>query len=1097
MSQYLNRLLIANRGEIAVRIARTAEEQGLQSVVLYSRDDAESRHRYAGDDAVMLDGTGPPAYMDIDAVIGIAREARCDAIHPGYGFLSEIPKLARECERQGIVFIGPRPEVLEVFGDKTLSRELAHRCRVPLVRGTAPLQSATEARRFMESLSDPAAIMIKAIAGGGGRGMRAIQDPSELDDAFEQARQEAFAAFNDDRLYAEQFHGNARHIEVQIAGDGSGNTVALGDRDCSMQHQRQKLVEIAPAPFLDENSRRQLGQAATSMASEVRYRGIATFEFLVNLDNPQEFFFLECNPRIQVEHTVTEETLGMDLVRAQLRLAAGDTLESLDLTPAPRPRGFAVQSRVSLQSVSATGEIRPGTGLLTAYDPPGGPSIRIDDHGYAGLTVPPGYDPLIAKIIAKGPDLTAALTRSYRALCEFRLEGVNHNLHFLCNLLRRLRLENAPLPTGFIEDHLPELTHHHEWQSVRYRPPERACTDNGETPIDGANGADGHSAVPAPCSGRVARTFAKTGDWVTAGETLAIIEAMKMEFMVTAPTDGWIRTLSVDAGAMVQEGQSVCVMEPASDLRPAVETEESVDLEAVRDDLAQVLERHRITRDEHRGEAVTKRHDTGMQTARENLDQLLDDASFQEYGALALAAQRQRRPLNELMERSPADGLVAGTGTINAERFGTEAARCVALAYDYTVFAGTQGMMNHRKMDRLLQLAHQWALPVVLFAEGGGGRPGDTDHVGVSGLDVTTFSVMASLSGRVPLVSVIAGRCFAGNAALAGCSDVIIATREATLGMAGPAMIEGGGLGRYSPEDVGPINVQAPNGVVDVVVANEAEAAGIARQYLAYFQGPLADWDCTDQRRLRHRIPENRLRAYDTRALINDLADNGSVLELREQFAPGLVTALVRIAGHAFGLIANNPVGLGGAINSDAADKAARFMQLCNASGLPMVSLCDTPGFMVGPDAEKQASVRHVSRLFVTGASLRVPMFAIVLRKAYGLGAQAMCGGSLHAPVFSAAWPTGEFGAMGLEGAVRLGYARELAAVDDPEERQALFERMVARAYEEGKALNTASFLEIDAVIDPAETRSWILKGLKSTGNAWRDAPRPGFIDTW
>ena len=510
-----------------------------------------------------------------------------------------------------------------------------------------------------------------------------------------------------------------------------------------------------------------------------------------------------------------------------------------------------------------------------------------------------------------------------------------------------------------------------------------------------------------------------------------------------------------------------------------------------------MLERHAVTRDERRPQAVAKRRKTGQRTVRENLTDLLDDGSFSEYGALAIAAQRRRRSLAELIEQSPADGLVAGTGTVNAEAFGSQAARCLAIAYDYTVFAGTQGVMNHKKTDRMLGLAAQWRLPVVLFAEGGGGRPGDTDFVGVAGLDCHTFVGMAKLSGLVPLVGVVSGRCFAGNAALLGCCDVIIATDNATIGMAGPAMIEGGGLGSFKPEQVGPVSVQGPNGVIDVRVADEAAAVQVAKQYLSYFQGALSEWDCADQRELRQLIPENRLRVYDIRQVIRTLADTDSVLELRREFAPGLITAFIRIEGQPFGLLANNPEHLGGAIDAVAGDKAARFMQLCDAFDIPLLSLCDTPGFMVGPEAEKQATVRHVSRMFVAAASLTVPFFTVVLRKGYGLGAQAMAAGSFHSPLFTIAWPSAEFGAMGLEGAVRLGFAKELAAVEEPAARQQLLDKLVAKAYENGKGINMASFLEIDAVIDPVETRVWLLRGLNATPKPAKREGKKRSVDTW
>ena len=456
-----------------------------------------------------------------------------------------------------------------------------------------------------------------------------------------------------------------------------------------------------------------------------------------------------------------------------------------------------------------------------------------------------------------------------------------------------------------------------------------------------------------------------------------------------------------------------------------------------------------------------------------------------------IAAQRRRRDVQELIERTPADGLVAGIGKV-------EGHPTIVMSYDYTVLAGTQGLQNHRKKDRLFEIAEELRLPIVFFTEGGGGRPGDTDGMGVSGLDCMAFHLFGGLSGLVPLVAVNSGKCFAGNAALLGCCDVVIATADSNIGMGGPAMIEGGGLGVYAPEDVGPMDVQVPNGVVDVAVADEAAAVAVAKQYLSYFHGARDAWASADQTVLRDVIPENRLRVYDVHGVIEALADTGSVLELRPQFGVGMVTALVRIEGRPLGLIANNPTHLAGAIDADGADKAARFMQLCDAYDLPLLFLCDTPGIMVGPEVEKTALVRHVSRMFVTGASVTVPFFTIVLRKGYGLGAQAMAGGSFHAPIFTVAWPTGEFGGMGLEGAVRLGFRRELDAVDDEAERQALFDEMVARMYEHGRALNAATYFEIDDVIDPADSRRWILNALDS---APLPPPRTGkkrpCIDTW
>ena len=604
--------------------------------------------------------------------------------------------------------------------------------------------------------------------------------------------------------------------------------------------------------------------------------------------------------------------------------------------------------------------------------------------------------------------------------------------------------------------------------------------------------------VEAPLTGTVVEVLVGPGGAVRAGRAVAVLESMKMEHEVPAPKSGTVVSVAVAPGDNVKAGDSLLVLEEGEVPDEPAGAAGGADPAAVRPDLAEVIERHARTLDAARPAAVSKRRQRGKRTARENIADLVDPGSFVEYGALALAAQRDRRSLEDLIENTPADGLVGGLATINAGLFGPEASRCVVLSYDYTVLAGTQGFYGHHKKDRLFELAARMRLPLVLFAEGGGGRPGDTSAPGVSGLEVMAFALFGRLSGLVPLVGVVSGRCFAGNAALLGCCDVIIATEDSSIGMAGPAMIEGGGLGRVDADEVGPLEVQAANGVVDVVVADEEEAVAAAKRYLAYFQGTTAGWECADQRLLRAAVPEDRVRVYDIRAVVHGLADTGSVLELRSRWAPGMVTALARLEGRPVGIVANNPGHLGGAIDSDAADKAARFLQLCDAFDLPVVLLCDTPGFMVGPEAERTAQVRHFARMFVIGASLSVPYVTVVLRKGYGLGAQAMAGGSFRTPALTVAWPTGEIGGMGLEGAVRLGFRRELEAEADPDARRELEERLIAAAYRNGKALNAASHFEIDDVVDPADTRALILSVLASAppppGRTGKKRP---CIDTW
>jgi len=520
--------------------------------------------------------------------------------------------------------------------------------------------------------------------------------------------------------------------------------------------------------------------------------------------------------------------------------------------------------------------------------------------------------------------------------------------------------------------------------------------------------------------------------------------------------------------------------------------------EPMRADLEEVIERHSRGLDEQRPEAVARRRGTNQRTVRENIKDLCDGYLI-EYGALAVAGQRQRRTIEDLIRKTPADGVITGIGSVNGSLFGEDKARCMIIAYDYTVLAGTQGFFSHKKKDRVLRLALEQRLPVVLFAEGGGGRPGDVDADGVrvADLHLTTFAMFARLSGKVPLVGIVSGRCFAGNAVLLGSCDVIIAAQNTNIGMAGPVMIEGGGLGVFKPEDIGPMDVQTKNGVVDIAVADEAEAVAVAKKYLSYFQGAISQWEAADQRLLRGMIPEQRRYVYDVRAIIKTIADTDSFLELRPKFGPELITGLMRIEGKPFGVIANNCQHQAGAIEAEGADKAARLMQLCNAHGLPMVSLVDTPGFMVGPDIERRAQVRHVCRMFVVGSHLSVPFFTVFLRRGYGLGAQAMAKGGFHEPFFAVAWPTGEFGGMGLEGAVRAGFRRELEAIKDPQEREALYEKLLASSYERGKAINMASYLEIDAVIDPADTRRWIMEGLKAALVERTERAGHDFVDTW
>jgi acetyl-CoA carboxylase carboxyltransferase component len=572
------------------------------------------------------------------------------------------------------------------------------------------------------------------------------------------------------------------------------------------------------------------------------------------------------------------------------------------------------------------------------------------------------------------------------------------------------------------------------------------------------------------------------GDRVSAGSVLLVTELMKMHHDIRTSESGVVTAVHIMLGDELTDGMPLITLEPAK-----VDADLWTDDAEGRPDFTEFEVRMKLVSDSSRQDAVAKRHAVGGRTARENIEDLFDAGSFTEYGALAIAAQRIRRPLAELQERTQGDGIICGTGLVAGQP-------TAAMAVDYMVLAGTQGFNHHRKMDRLIELAGRNNLPIVLFAEGGGGRPNDYDveQMMAAWLHVGSFRRFAAYKGRK--IGIVAGFCFAGNAALFGVCNVRIATQNSWIGMGGPAMIEGGGLGVVKPTDIGPSNTQVKNGVIDLLTQDEASAVAAAKALLALpLKVEVAKPDRSSEV-LRSIVPFDRTRAYDMRKAVLAVVDTDSFLELRRDFGIGMITGFARIKGRAVGLLANNPLHLGGAIDATGGDKGARFLQLCDAWGLPVVTLCDTPGFMVGPEVEEAGQVAHISRLFLAGANFGQPLITVILRKAYGLGAMAMAGGGFDRPHYCCAWPTGEVGAMGLEGAVKLGHRDHLAAIVDPDEREAEYKRLVAELYERGKALNAASLLEFDAVIDPAATSDEIDRALTTAGPG---SPGPRYIDAW
>ena len=1158
------KLLVANRGEIAIRIMRAAAELGVATVAVAPRDDAGSLHTGKADEAVTLDGIGAAAYLDIDRIVAAARDTGCDAIHPGYGFLAENADLARRCGKAGLTFVGPSVETLELFGDKARARAAARAAGVPVIRGIDHAVSVEKAAAFFARLDAGRGMMIKAVAGGGGRGSRLVESAGDVAATYERCRAEALAAFGNGDLYVEEFIRRARHVEVQILGDVEGTIAHLGERECSVQRHFQKIVEVAPAPGLADDLRGRIIDAAVRFAAGVGYGNAGTFEFLVDVsgdssgDGGAPFAFIEANARLQVEHTVTEEVTGVDIVKAQLKLAGGATLAELGLDRAVAPRGYAIQARVCMESVRADGAILPAAGTLAAYEPPSGPGVRTDGFGYAGYETSLSFDPLLAKVIGHSPshDFADAVVRTSRALAEFRIEGVETNIDFLRSILAHPDFAAGNVHTRFVDEQMGDLAAAQgQRRFVTPSGHDAAQTGDGfagarvedaqdplalfkhDTQVKAQrNEADdlaptGPTTLAAPVPGAVVSVDAAPGDQVLAGQSIATINSLELDHVVRTKRSATVDAVLVAKGATIRAGDPLVLITESDGEGGRAEPSADIDLDARRSDLALLDQRRTFIDDEFRAEKIARRHAKQQRSPRENIEHLMD-GTFREYGPLVTAASWQKQEW--LRETTQADGLVMGIGNINGDLFEADRSRAAVVHYDYMVVAGTQGGRGHYKQDRIYELAGRFRLPLILFAEGGGGRPGISggeraevkdiaveaglrkpgegpprsraaavDVAGRGGggvpVDSYTFTKLCQLSGLVPLVGVNSGRCFAGNTVMLASCDVIIAAENSTIGLGGPAMIEGGGLGIYTPEEVGPMSFQVPNGVVDILVKDDAEAIETAKKYLSFFQGPVQRWESRDQRMLRHIIPENRSATYDMRQVIETLADEDSILEIREAFGVGIITAFIRIEGQPMGLIANNPQHLSGAIDSDAADKGARFLQLCDTFDIPVLSLMDCPGIMPGSEYERTALLRHCGRLFVTGANMTTPMFGVVIRKAYGLGVRAMCGGSSLEPFFTVAWPTAEFADMTIAGRVKLIFGEELEAVEDPDERQAIYERLLDAHVDRVRAVNSGGTnYGVDDVIDPADTRAWIAQGLRSVPKPSRvGAKKRPNIDTW
>lgn len=1087
----MSTVLVANRGEIAIRIARAAREIGLSTVGIYAADDAASLHKSYVDQSRQLPGEGAAAYLAQDAIIAIARETGCTAVHPGYGFLSENADFARRCVAAGLRFIGPSSEVLEQFGDKISARRLAESIGVPVVPGTSRPTTLDEARAFAQAHG---AVMLKAIAGGGGRGMRAVRNPRELDEAFERCRSEAQQAFGNGNLYVETLLPAARHIEVQVVGDGTGAVCHLWERDCTIQRRHQKLVEIAPAPSLRPKLREQILAVAVKLAQHVEYRSLGTFEFLVRAD---DFWFMEANPRLQVEHTITEEVTGVDLVQTQIRIALGATLADLGLLRPPPVDGFAIQARVNLETLLPDGTPIPRAGRLTAYTPPSGPHVRVDGYGYAGYTTSLRYDPLLAKVVVRGRSFKSAAINAGNALREFHIGGVPTNIPLLLSILQHPAVLSGEFDTALVGEHLPELLAAAATQ-VMFAPPASAVPDLPATPAAGVGEADigepeeGVVLVPAPMHGMVVTVSVKPGDVVGPGDGLMVLEAMKMEHVVRAAAGGTVLAVSVKVGEAAAEGAALVRIRQGegASAAPRQETRAAEEDAGWAKEVAEIERRKAFARAMGGPAKVARQRSEGKLTVRDRIDALIDPDSFREIGALTGFATYDED--GELTAVVPAN-FVAGTGRLDGRKI-------VIGADDFTLRAGSGDAAIHEKQIFAELYANQMRLPVVRLLDGasGGGSVKMAQEQGFHYLPVNPgWEAVTDNLSLVPVVAACLGPTVGLGAARLVMSHLAIMVEGiGQIFTAGPPIVLSATRENLTKEELGGAAVHRNNGMVERFVGSEREAYDVLRRFLSYLPGSVFEMPpvvaCDDpcersEEALLAAIPRNERRPYAIAPILDAVFDQGSVFPYAE-YGGSTFTALARLDGHPVGVITTD-LSKGATMTAEGAMAAIRLVDLCETFHLPIVSLTDQAGMSIGTVAEQQGTIRYGARAITAIYQARVPQAELVLRRVFGVGGAGAV--NRHRANRSWAWPSSAWGSLPQQGGIEAAFRAELATAPD---RDAAIARIARQLERIGSPFRTAERFGVQDVIDPRESRSLLCDWVK---DAYRLLPevlgRPKF----
>lgn len=1107
MNAPFKKILIANRGEIAGRIARAAKALGMDTVGVYAGVDALSLHtRYAGE-ARELPGRGDPvgAYLDMDALLEIARETGCDAVHPGYGFLSENETFARRCGEAGLTFIGPSPEVLGLFGDKVRARAFARELGVPTVPGS--LEAVTDPDSAIRAAAETGyPVMLKAAAGGGGRGMRLVSAEAEMAEAFARCASEADAAFGDGTLFVEKRIERPRHIEVQILGDHAGNVIHLRERDCSIQIRHQKVLEIAPAPGLDPALLDRLLDDAVRMAARAGYQNAGTVEFLVSPE-AGEYWFIECNPRIQVEHTITEEIMGVDLMEAQFRLAAGARLADLglaDQTQVGAPRGYAIQARVVAQ----------GAGGIAAYKEPTGAGVRVDGNGYGGYQPPPQFDPLLAKVIGSASSYTSALARTRQALQEFHVAGLPTNIGQLDGILGHAEVQAGDARTSLIEE-VAELA----------RPPRNptkgaalalleqqalgvgnAAHAGAAVPMDLPSLAleEGQRGVEAPMAGTVVSIGAKVGDVVAPGDTLIVVSAMKMESVITAPCAGTVAgLLSLAEGDSVGAGQIVAAILPDAEgeAGPVSYGENSwaPTLEEVAT-LKALAEARLAPGSDDPG--VVRQRDRGKLTCRERIDLLLDEGSFREVGSIAGFASYDE-----------AGGIAAFTPANSVGGWGSIEGRTVVVcADDFTSRGGHADGAIGAKSGHLDRLAIEMRIPSVRLLDGssGGGsvaamvpeqkKAGESSAKESSGAIKAgrprvaggggSFlpghlgsSMYAEQLATVPVVNLLLGSVVGIGAAKAVLGHFSVMVRDiAQLFVAGPPVVSHAMGYDISKEDLGGWHIHCRNGSVDNLAETEAEAAAMARRFLSYLPAsvyeapPVLPPDPSDPADRREEelftlIPRKRTTTFDIRKGIRLMADRGSFFEIGPYWGTDQVVGFARFNGYPVGVIASDSQHAnGGALTADGCDKLTRHLDLCDLFHLPVLNLIDNPGFAVGLEHELAGTIRKGGEWMVAFAQAKIPVFSVLMRRSFGVAGNNYATPRSR-PSMRVVWPAADVGGIPPEGGIEAAYKRQLAEAEDP---VALREELMARIESARGPVGPLNRFQMEEMIDPRDTRRYV-----------------------